>query len=186
MTRVVQVSVLGMMVALFSSCGNMYSSRDFDSSTNPLDSPGSQRRGEAGDDGSGYVPGSYVEVIDPNAGLYLRFPDDRAQPALKLAPGTQLKVLSEKGSYVKVETEAGQIGYVPAIMVNRQSDSTLVPLEGTAVPLAPVDPADPESLQPLPPADGSSFVAPEPEVAPISEERSEAPVPVPVPVPLDE
>jgi hypothetical protein len=100
------------------------------------------------------------------------------QPSAKLVPGTQLKVLSEKGSYVKVETESGQIGYVPAIMVSdRVSDSTLVPLEGTAVPLAPVDPADPESLQPLPPADAPSFVAPEPEVPPISVERSEAPVP---------
>lgn len=166
------------MGALISSCGGLALSRDYDSSNNPLDSPGSQRGAEAINGGPRYAPGSYVEVTDANAGLYRRFPKGDIQPSAKLVPGTQLKVLSEKGSYVKVETESGQIGYVPAIMVSdRVSDSTLVPLEGTAVPLAPVDPADPESLQPLPPADASSFVAPEPEVPPISVERSEAPVP---------
>jgi len=178
MKRVIQPFLLGTMGALISSCGGLALSRDYDSSNNPLDSPGSQA--DAINGGPRYAPGSYVEVTDANAGLYRRFPKGDMQPSAKLVPGTQLKVLSEKGSYVKVETESGQIGYVPAIMVSdRVSDSTLVPLEGTAVPLAPVDPADPESLQPLPPADASSFVAPEPEVPPISVERSEAPAPVP-------
>ena len=175
MKRVIQPFLLGTMGALISSCGGLALSRDYDSSNNPLDSPGSQA--DAINGGPRYAPGSYVEVTDANAGLYRRFPKGDMQPSAKLVPGTQRKVLREKGSYVKVETEAGQIGYVPAIMVNWPSDSTLVPLEGTAVPLAPVDPADPESLQPLPPADASSFVAPEPEVPPISVERSEAPVP---------
>lgn len=167
------------MGALISSCGGLALSRDYDSSNNPLDSPGSQRGAEAINGGPRYAPGSYVAVTDANAGLYRRFPKGDMQPSAKLVPGTQLKVLSEKGSYVKVETESGQIGYVPAIMVSdRVSDSTLVPLEGTAVVLAPVDPADPESLQPLSPADASSFVAPEPEVPPISVERSGAPAPV--------
>ena len=167
------------MGALISSCGGLALSRDYDSSNNPLDSPGSQRGAEAINGGPRYAPGSYVEVTDANAGLYRRFPKGDMQPSAKLVPGTQLKVLSEKGSYVKVETESGQIGYVPAIMVSdRVSDSTLVPLEGTAVVLAPVDPADPKSLQPLSPADASSFVAPEPEVPPISVERSGAPAPV--------
>ncbi len=186
MLRVAQISLCGIVIALLFSCGGFRSTGNYDSSMNPLDSPGSQRRGAAGEDSTGYAPGSYVEVTDVNAGLYFRFPGADSQPDETLALGTPLKVLSEKGSYVKVETEAGQIGYVPAIMVNWPSDSTMVPLEGTAVPLAPVDPADPESLQPLPPAAGSSFVAPEPEVPPISEERSEAPVPVPAPVPPDE
>jgi len=178
MKRVIQPFLLGTMGALISSCGGLALSRDYDSSNNPLDSPGSQRGAEAINGGPRYAPGSYVEVTDANAGLYRRFPKGDMQPSAKLVPGTQLKVLSEKGSYVKVETESGQIGYVPAIMVSdRVSDSTLVPLEGTAVVLAPVDPADPESLQPLSPADASSFVAPEPEVPPISVERSEAPVP---------
>jgi hypothetical protein len=128
-----------------------------------------------------------VEVTDANAGLYRRFPKGDMQPSTKLVPGTQLKVLSEKGSYVRVETESGQIGYVPAIMVrDRMADSTLVPLEGTALPLAPVDSTDLENLPPLPPADPSSFVAPEPEVPPISVERSGTPAPAPAPAPADE
>lgn len=180
MKRVIQPFLLGTVGALISSCGGLAPSGDYDSSTDPLDSPGSQRRAEAINSGPRYAPGSYVEVTDANAGLYRRFPKGDMQPSTKLVPGTQLKVLSEKGSYVKVETESGQIGYVPAIMVSdRMADSTLVPLEGIAVPLAPVDSADPESLPPLPPAAPSSFVAPEPEVPPISVERSGAPAPVP-------
>ncbi|MDP7657348.1 MAG: SH3 domain-containing protein, partial [Roseibacillus sp.] len=142
---------------------------------------------EAVNGGPRYAPGSYVEVTDANAGLYRRFPKGDMQPSTKLVPGTQLKVLSEKGSYVRVETESGQIGYVPAIMVrDRMADSTLVPLEGTALPLAPVDSTDLENLPPLPPADPSSFVAPEPEVPPISVERSGTPAPAPAPAPADE
>jgi hypothetical protein len=170
------------MGALISSCGGLAPSGDYDSSTDPLDSPGSQRRAEAVNGGPRYAPGSYVEVTDANAGLYRRFPKGDMQPSTKLVPGTQLKVLSEKGSYVRVETESGQIGYVPAIMVrDRMADSTLVPLEGTALPLAPVDSTDLENLPPLPPADPSSFVAPEPEVPPISVERSGTPAPAPAP-----
>jgi hypothetical protein len=175
------------MGALISSCGGLAPSGDYDSSTDPLDSPGSQRRAEAVNGGPRYAPGSYVEVTDANAGLYRRFPKGDMQPSTKLVPGTQLKVLSEKGSYVRVETESGQIGYVPAIMVrDRMADSTLVPLEGTALPLAPVDSTDLENLPPLPPADPSSFVAPEPEVPPISVERSGTPAPAPAPAPADE
>ncbi|MCP4730348.1 MAG: SH3 domain-containing protein [Roseibacillus sp.] len=182
MKRVIQPFLLGTMGALISSCGGLAPSGDYDSSTDPLDSPGSQRRAEAVNGGPRYAPGSYVEVTDANAGLYRRFPKGDMQPSTKLVPGTQLKVLSEKGSYVRVETESGQIGYVPAIMVrDRMADSTLVPLEGTALPLAPVDSTDLENLPPLPPADPSSFVAPEPEVPPISVERSGTPAPAPAP-----
>ena len=171
--RVVQLSLLGAMIALFPSCGNMAFSRNFDSSTDPLDSPGSQRRGEASDGGLRYAPGSYVEVTDANAGLYQRFPDEEAQPSLQLAPGTQLKVLKERGSYLKVETESGEIGFVPAIMVS----------DGAAVSSAALPEGTPVRVTPVDPAGHIPFVAPEPEVAPISAERSEAPLPSPAPMP---
>ena len=170
-------------MALLSSCGNVASSQNFDPSTDPLDSPGSQRRGEVRNEGPRYAPGSYVEVTDANAGLYRRFPDEEAQPSLKLASGMQLKVLKERGSYLQVETASGEIGFVPAIMVNDWGavSSPALP-EGTLVPVTPVDPADP--LGPASPASrlpagNTPFAAPDPEVAPISEERSDAPVPVP-------
>ena len=190
MIRVVQLSLLGITIALFPSCGNMASSRNFDPSIDPLDSPGSQRRGEASNDGPRYVPGSYVEVTDTNAGLYRRFPDEEVQPSLQLALGTQLKVLRERGSYLRVETESGEIGFVPAIMVSDgiAASNPALP-EGTTVPVTPVDPADPldpASSASLPSAGNIPFVAPEPEVAPISAERSEAPVPAPAPTPPDE
>ena len=180
MIRVVQLSLLGITIALFPSCGNMASSRNFDPSIDPLDSPGSQRRGEASNDGPRYVPGSYVEVTDTNAGLYRRFPDEEVQPSLQLALGTQLKVLRERGSYLRVETASGQIGFVPAIMVsNSASSQGVVVSDGTIVPVTPVDPADPSGLgNPSPDPEGNApFLAPEPEVPPISVERAEIPPP---------
>ena len=181
MLRVAQISLCGILVVLLSSCGGFRSTGNYDSSMNPLDSPGSERRGAAGEDSSGYAPGSYVEVTDVNGGLYFRFPGADSQPDEKmLALGTPLKVLNERGSYLRVETASGQIGYVPTIMVSKSvsSQGVVVP-EGTIVSATPGDPADPPSLEnPSPDLGGNPpFLAPEPEVPPISVERAESPSP---------
>ena len=123
MLRVAQISLCGILVVLLSSCGGFRSTGNYDSSMNPLDSPGSERRGAAGEDSSGYAPGSYVEVTDVNAGLYFRFPGADSQPDETLALGTPLKVINERGSYLRVETASGQIGYVPTIMVSNSVSS---------------------------------------------------------------
>ncbi|MFP6867215.1 MAG: SH3 domain-containing protein, partial [Roseibacillus sp.] len=130
-----------------------------------------------------YTPGSYLEVTDTNAVLYRRYPRGNAQPDQNLAMGTQLKVLGEQGSYVKVETEGGQIGFVPDIMVGTR-------LTGNELPLIPIDPSgqgpiDPSGLTPLPPLGGDpGFVAPDPEVPPISVEEAPTPDSPPI-VPPD-
>ena len=180
MLRVAQIPLCGIAIVLLSSCGGFRSNGNYDSSMNPLDSPGSQRRGAAGEDSSGFAPGSYVEVTDVNAGLYFRFPGADRQPDETLALGTPLKVINERGSYLRVETASGQIGFVPTIMVsNSVSSQGVVVPEGTIVPATPGDPADPPSLgNPLPdPGGNAPFLAPEPEVPPISVERAETPPP---------
>ena len=100
--------------------------------------------------------------------------------------GDQLKVVDERGSYVRVETERGDVGYVPSVMVTDQVATNPIPLgTGEPAPLAPVDsidPVDPAGLPPLPP-DGGGFVAPEPEVPPISVEPAPTPDPIPAPTP---
>ena len=122
-----------------------------------------------------------MEVTDVNGGLYFRFPGADSQPDEKLlALGTPLKVINERGSYLRVETASGQIGYVPTIMVsNSVSSQGVVVPEGTIVPATPGDPADPPSLEnPSPDLGGNPpFLAPEPEVPPISVERAETPSP---------
>lgn len=180
MLRVAQIPLCGIAIVLLSSCGGFRSNGNYDSSMNPLDSPGSQRRGAADEDSSGFAPGSYVEVTDVNAGLYFRFPGANRQPDETLALGTPLKVINERGSYLRVETAFGQIGFVPTIMVsNSVSSQGVVVPEGTIVPATPGDPADPPSLgNPSPdPGGNAPFLAPEPEVPPISVERAETPPP---------
>ena len=137
-------------------------------SFDPLDSPGSRA---AADDslsevGPGYSAGQYVETSVPSAALYARMPRANEQPYRTLAMGTPLRVISTEGTYVKVELESGDIGYVPSIMVgNRQSDS--------GIPIVPVQPGE----IPLtgPGAARYTGVAPEPEVPPLSVEEATAP-----------
>lgn len=180
MLCVTQMLLCGIAIVLISSCGGSRSFGNYDSSTNPLDSPGSQRRGAVGQGSPGFAPGSYVEVTDANAVLYFRFPGADMQPDETLVLGTPLKVINERGSYLRVETASGQIGFVPAIMVsNSASSQGVVVSEGTIAPVTPVDPADPSGLgNPSPDPEGNApFLAPEPEVPPISVERAEIPPP---------
>ena len=183
MKYALQIPLMGAMAVMISSCGNFASSlnsQNFDPSTNPLDSPGT-RRSAAVETGPIYAPGTYVEVTNSNAVLYHRYPKGNAQPDQTLSLGTPLKVVGEKGSYGKVETKNGQIGFVPAIMVGIQSGAEeLPPLPG----IDSIEPVDPNGFPPLPPgSEDLPFVAPEPEVPPISVEETGGPIPVPTPAP---
>ena len=112
-------------------------------------------------------------MIDANAGLFISFPDDASQPAQKLELGTPLKVIDERGSYVRVETVEGQIGFIPSIMLRAHSISDgALATENMAPAGAPPARAVPAAEAPLPEPFGGDvpFVAPEPEVPPISVE----------------
>ena len=161
------------LLMLISSCGGLRTSGGYDSMNNPLDSPGSQRRGADSGADLPYARGSYVEVTDENAGLFLRFPDGNAQPDLKLVIGTPLKVMGGRSSYLRVETAEGQIGFVPAIMVSNNAASGGVVVAEGEVPAVSVSGDDlqvPGTPFPASSGGGESFVAPEPEVPPISVE----------------
>ncbi len=162
----------GWAFLLLISCGGGRTSGGYDELNNPLDSPGSQRRGEAPLNESKYAAGSYVEVTDANAGLFIGFPDTETQAARRLPLGTPLKVIGERGSYLRVETAEGEIGFVPAIMVSDSSASRGVIITEIQAPSgeAPegVGEGPPASVPQLP--GGGPFVAPEPEVPPISVE----------------
>lgn len=200
MKRALLIPLLGVTGVILSSCGRFSSSfnsaQNFDASIDPLDSPG-RKKASTVEAGPIFAPGSFVEVTDSNAGLYRKIPRGNEQPEQRLAVGTQLKVVSERGSYVRVETEGGQIGFVPAIMVASRGAASL-PLitdepQGVAPPPTSIEPIDPSGLPPLPPIpatgsetpDESPFVAPEPEVPPISVEEAPGPGPAAPLVPPD-
>ncbi|MBG69404.1 MAG: hypothetical protein CMN06_04635 [Roseibacillus sp.] len=161
--------LIGWSLLLLISCGGGRTSGGYDELNNPLDSPGSQRRGDDSLNEPEYAAGSYVEVTDANAGLFMGFPDTKTQAARRLAIGTPLKVIGERGSYLRVETAEGEIGFVPAIMVSNSSASRGVVITENQAPAVEAPEEAPGASVPQLPGAGP-FVAPEPEVPPISVE----------------
>ncbi|NNC88255.1 MAG: hypothetical protein HKN82_07335 [Akkermansiaceae bacterium] len=150
---------------LVTSCGVMSSLNQPISggSTDPLDSPGASARSSEPSEPAGpaYSAGQWLETSVPSAALYSRVPRGNDQPYRTLQQGTPLKVIATDGTYVRVELESGDIGYVPSIMVAEKSSLPLVP--GT-----PGAPSSDDSGIPI----GS---APEPEVTPLSVEDASSP-----------
>jgi len=99
------------------------------SDNNPLNSP---RIGESGQQsttsapqGPSFTPGAWVEASMPNTTFFRKKPSRGTTSADKvLAVGTPLKVISNSGTYVRVELESGDVGFVPGIMVNEQGNTS--------------------------------------------------------------
>jgi hypothetical protein len=142
-------------VVLLSACGGV--NRPLDSSFNPLDSPGMRGGADVVDvTGPAYTPGQWLETTISSTAFFYKIPKGNDQPNKLLPSGTVLKVIATEGTYVQVELESGDVGYVPAIMVAERPTADQVPI----VPLGP----DGSVLEPIP---GIHTPAPEPEVAPL-------------------
>ena len=114
---------------------------DFD----PLSSPGSMR--SAGSVANGFRGGQFVRAIMDNTAFFSKRPSGEADADKLLPRGASMKVISQVDNYVKVELDSGEIGFVPAIMVedpNQIPDGSLYgnpnefqiypPLEGVEMP----------------------------------------------------
>lgn len=96
-----------------------------------------------------------------NSTFFKQIPKGNATADQVLGAGTPMKVITAQGTYVKVELESGDIGFVPEMMVATQA----VPSD---VPIVPV--IDPSIIGP-PPVDGE-FVAPDPEIPGLETENA--------------
>ena len=119
----------------------------------------------------GLRPGQIAMVSMDNAGFYNRMPRGSADPDKLLRSGSQVKVVAREGSYLKVELDDGNVGYVPAIMVDDPASSpspgevqVYPPLPG-AVPIVPLEPADPNDPLAPSPEELPAVIEPEPEPA---------------------
>jgi hypothetical protein len=112
---------------------------DGGSETNPLNAPGSNRLKQAGGPAS-FTPGQFVKAVMDNAAFFSKRPSGAADADKLLKVNTPMKVVQDDGTYVKVELEGGEVGYVPSVMVFDPN----APMAG--LPGAPGD------VQPLPPA----------------------------------
>ena len=154
---VMSLCLSGVVVIGLSSCGNF--NKPIDSSFNPLDSPGSARDVDVVDvSGPAYTPGQWLETTIPSTAFFssLPSPNGNEQPDKTLPAGTVLKVISTEGTYVRVELESGDVGFVPSIMVAER------PVAGEL----PIVPVGPDGVVP-PNVPGIGGPAPDPEVEPL-------------------
>jgi hypothetical protein len=157
MTTLRLLSCSAAVALTFSGCDTLsrpIGTGEFD----PLMTPGNKRP-SATADASGFVPGRFVEAAMDNTGFFKKKPKGDANADRLLKARTPMKIIAVEESYLKVELDNGEVGYVPSILV---SDPNAVPTStGNAVqiyppvpsgsgdagqvPIIPLDPADPQA-----------------------------------------
>ena len=154
------------------SCGSLkkFNGSLSDSGFNPLSSPGSSSEWIAPATPT-YKQGQWVVTSTPNATFFKVFPKGSAVADKVLSVETPMKVVSSRETYLKVELDSGDVGYVPEIMVTGRS-SAVGGQPGTEVPnYGPVP-------SPVEPGIAPFGVAPPPEVPGLgAEDVSASPVP---------
>jgi len=166
------------------------SSGDFD----PLRPPGSSvNKAVEGSAGSSYTAGQFVRATMANTAFYNKRPGGDGDADKLLKRWTSMKVISTSGSYLKVELDSGEIGFVPAVMVedpNLAVAATSLPGEFQVYPPltgdmgGPLPIIDPAGLPP----DGAIPTVIDPEAPSVIEAVPAPTIPAPdsfaTPVPL--
>lgn len=134
------IPALSAIVALtLAACDSMtgpITSGDFD----PLRPPG-------GNVGPGvrttqtFKAGQFVRAAMDNAAFFKVRPNGDADADKLLVRGTSVKVISYSGSYVKVELDSGEIGFIPAVMLEDPN---------AVVQTLPINPGEYQVYPPLP------------------------------------
>ena len=167
---------LAPLALVMASCetGTVISSGDFD----PLTPPGATRTPTVAT--RGLKPGSYVRSSMDTA-FFKGRPSGNSTAEKMLPANTEMKVISDDGSYAKVELASGEVGFVPSVLVSDQSAQPEVspnaiqvypPVPGSIPPV--VDPNAPT----IPPVIDPD--APEvPDVPPLPDAAPSEPAPLP-------
>lgn len=127
-------------------CASMNAPLTSSGSFDPL-SPagGSVRTGTS--TGSAFKAGQFVQATIDNTAFFNKRPKGDADADKLLTRNTSMKVISSDSSYVKVELDSGEVGFVPAVMV--QDPSTAVTDTSGMVVYPPLPPGG-GIVEPLP------------------------------------
>jgi hypothetical protein len=82
----------------------------------PLQAPGTEQTGMVAN-GSSFAAGQFVRAVMDNTAFFKVRPKGDADADKLLARGTSMKVISSGDSYVKVELDSGEVGWVPSVML---------------------------------------------------------------------
>jgi hypothetical protein len=128
--------VLASLALVLASCetGEINAGGSFD----PLTAPGSGRATPVAQ--TGLRPGSYARTNIDNAAFFKKRPSGDAAADRQLPANTEVKVISDDGSFVKVELNSGEVGFIPSVLVGDQNAATTT---------------SPDAIQVYPPVPGS-------------------------------
>ncbi len=182
------VSPVFLMLVACESMNSPLPTSEFD----PLNTPGSGMNSNS-ESSSGLQPGQFVSAAINNTTFYLKRPKGTEDADKLLTQGTQMKIVSADTSFVKVELDSGEVGFVPTAMISTGESALdeMIPVDGiyqvypTLPDGGPVEPLplfDPNGLPPegsIPliidpdaPVDGSTpKLDSVPEIKPIEEEK---------------
>jgi hypothetical protein len=119
-------------------------SGDFD----PLRPPGGNVRSASQTTGLTYKAGQFVKTTIDNASFFKVRPKGNANADKLLKRGASMKVVSNSGSYAKVELDSGEIGFIAAVVLE-SADNTAPQPQGMA-------PGQYQVYPPLPGAGGGT------------------------------
>ena len=156
---------------------------DFD----PLRPPGSVKPNT--NPGVTFAAGQFVRSTMDNTAFFKNRPKGDSDADKLLARNTSMKVISQSDSYLKVELDSGEIGYVPSVMLENPHAAAAMgpevgphpgefqvypPLNGVKQPLPLVKPAEqpPEGAIP-------TVIDPEAPVLPSPDKIKTGPAPLP-------
>jgi hypothetical protein len=192
------MALLALALASLTACDTMNrplnSSGDFD----PLRPPGSGSNLAAAS-AVAFSAGQFVHASMDKTAFFKNKPNGDADADKLLSRGTSMKVISTSGSFLKVELDSGEVGFVPTVMVedpkalpgssttNPGEFQVYPPLGPGVAPLPQVTPAEqppgeaiPTIIDPEAPASTAPIapVKPMPETFPATEEpKPSAPLP---------
>lgn len=130
--RVPCISALGLLLVGCETGGPINSSFD------PLDAAGGYGT-QANVINTGYRAGEFVTAVMDNTGFYKERPEGEANADKLLTAGTSMKVISDDGSFVKVELDTGELGYVSTVQVMGENEGSNLPQSSEVQVWPPVD-----------------------------------------------
>jgi hypothetical protein len=111
----------------------------------PLSRPGAGMN-EASANSSAYRPGQFVRSIMDNTAFFNSRPKGDSDADKLLPRGCSMKVISATDTYLKVELDSGEVGWVPALMIDDPN--------AVAAPAVGFDAVNPGEFQIYPPTGG--------------------------------
>ena len=124
-----------------------------ESGYDPLNPPGGMNM--ASTTTQRFTPGQFVRAAIDDTAFYRQRPRGDGDADQLLRKNTQMKVISTAGSFVRVELDSGEVGFVPSVMVE---DPDFAPIQYGEDAL--VDPAVTDNPGLTPPVDPNAAELP--------------------------